>query len=93
MKLKSNYQSRPHILIAVGLLGITLYQFIMRLNHPAFMDKDFFHGLWLGCFLGIHGGHLWRGRDLMTGLKSAKVIIHHPVGQMVEMVSMMLTMS
>src|SRR5581483_9701223 len=43
----------------------------------------------LGCFLGIHGGHLWRGRDLMTGLKSAKVIIHHPVGQMVEMVSMM----
>ena len=53
MKLKSNYQPRPHILIAVGLLGITLYQFIMRLNHPAFMDKDFFHGLWLGCFLGI----------------------------------------
>jgi predicted TIM-barrel fold metal-dependent hydrolase len=42
----------------------------------------------LGCFLGIHGGHLWRGRELMTGLKGAKVIIHHPVGQMVEMVSM-----
>lgn len=43
----------------------------------------------LDCFLGIHGGHLWRGRDLMTGLKGNKVVIHHPVGQMVEMVSMM----
>src|SRR5579883_2703233 len=43
----------------------------------------------VGLFLGCHGGHLNRGRELMTGLKSAKVIIHHPVGQMVEMASMM----
>ncbi|HLY65269.1 MAG TPA: amidohydrolase family protein [Chloroflexota bacterium] len=43
----------------------------------------------LGCFLGVHGGHLSRGRDLLTGLKGTRVIIHHPVGQMVEMVSMM----
>ncbi|HLQ32245.1 MAG TPA: amidohydrolase family protein [Chloroflexota bacterium] len=42
----------------------------------------------LGCFLGVHGGHLARGRDLLTGIKP-KVILHHPVGQMVEMVSMM----
>jgi uncharacterized protein len=42
----------------------------------------------LDCFLGIHGAHLVRGRELLTGLGAAKILYQHPVGQMVEMGSM-----
>lgn len=42
----------------------------------------------IGCFLGIHGAHLFRGRELMNGLGSAKILFQHPFGQMVEMGSM-----
>jgi uncharacterized protein len=41
----------------------------------------------LGCFLGVHGGHMGRGRDVLAGLRGAG-LLHHPISQIVELTSM-----
>ncbi len=43
----------------------------------------------LGCFIGVHGAHLIRGSELMSGMRRAKVVFQHPFGQMVEMASLL----
>lgn len=41
----------------------------------------------IGCFLGVHGAHMARGRDVLAGLRGAG-LLHHPISQMVELSSM-----
>ncbi|MDL2353720.1 MAG: hypothetical protein QFF03_00520 [Pseudomonadota bacterium] len=40
-------------LLVIGLLGIGAYPLVVRAPHPALMDSDLFHGLWLGVCLGL----------------------------------------
>jgi len=40
----------------------------------------------LGCFLGVHGAHMGRGRDILSGLRGAG-LLHHPISQLVELTS------
>jgi hypothetical protein len=44
---------RPHVLIAAGLLGITLYAVVVRVSHPAVLANDFLQGAWYGACLGL----------------------------------------
>jgi predicted TIM-barrel fold metal-dependent hydrolase len=39
--------------------------------------------------LGVHGGHLARGRDLLTGIRG-QTVLTHPVAQIVEMTGMVM---
>ena len=55
-------QPRPHVFIATGLLGITLYAVVVRVSHPAFLANDFLQGTWYGACLGLEilGLYLFR---------------------------------
>jgi hypothetical protein len=37
----------------IGIVGIAIYQLVMHLPHPAFVDNDFIGGVWLGACIGI----------------------------------------
>jgi uncharacterized protein len=43
----------------------------------------------LGAFLGVHGGHLVRGREVLTGIPN-QTALTHPIAQVVELTSMVL---
>jgi hypothetical protein len=51
--MRNNAQRHALIPIAIGLIGMASYQIIVRLSHPAIMEKDLFHGLWFGICLGL----------------------------------------
>lgn len=44
---------RPHVLVAIGLLGIAGYSTVERLWHPAILSHDLVRGLWYGLCLGV----------------------------------------
>ena len=48
-----NRNPRPHVLVALGLLGIAAYQLALRLFHLEIMENDFIHGAWFGICLGL----------------------------------------
>ncbi|MGH9440970.1 MAG: hypothetical protein ACRD16_01720 [Thermoanaerobaculia bacterium] len=51
MTSKSLFQ--PILLVSVGLLGITLVPFVLRVSHSALLSNDFVRGLWYGLCLGL----------------------------------------
>ncbi len=46
-------QPRPHVLIAAGLLGMSLYAVATRFPHSAILSNDFIQGTWYGICLGV----------------------------------------
>jgi TRAP-type C4-dicarboxylate transport system permease small subunit len=47
------WNPRPHVLVAIGLLGIAGYSIVARLWHPAILSDDLVRGLWYGICLGL----------------------------------------
>lgn len=50
--MKSNPRIGVLAPIIIGLLGMGAYQIIVHLKHPAIIETDLFHGLWIGLCLG-----------------------------------------
>lgn len=61
-RMKSNRQRRSYVLVAIGLLGISLYAAAVRVWHPDFLSSDIIRGVWYGICIGpeIIGVYLLR---------------------------------
>jgi hypothetical protein len=53
LPMKSSSQLREFAPIAIGLLGMGAYQVALRLPHPAMLESDPVHGVWIGVCLGL----------------------------------------
>jgi hypothetical protein len=51
--MKNNPKQAALTLVVIGLLGMAAYPVILRFGHPAVMENDFFHGLWMGVCVGL----------------------------------------
>ena len=46
-------KTNGHVLVAIGLLGISGYEMALRFMHLPFLSNDLVHGLWIGACIGL----------------------------------------
>ena len=51
--MKNLPQLRARLLVFGGLLGMSTYQIMLHVRHPALIDNALVHGLWLGACFGL----------------------------------------
>ncbi|GGC65767.1 hypothetical protein GCM10011396_10980 [Undibacterium terreum] len=51
--MRSDIRKTALGVMSTGLIGLCAYQIILRVNHPAALDSDLVHGIWVGVCLGL----------------------------------------